>query len=281
MNKLIINFTPTGIIPTKEMGVDVPITPTEIIFQAKEAYNKGVQMIHLHVRDENGENTSDPKIYAEVIRGIRMECPGMIICASLSGRVLNTLESRSGVLDLKGVEKPDMGSLTLSSMNFMTNASVNTPEMITALLKKMNDNEIKPELEVFDIGMVNYSKYLIKKGLLKPPFYYNILCGNIFSSQAELNDIQVIVNALPENSVYSFAGLGASQARMNALGVIIANGVRVGLEDSIYYNYEKRILASNMMLIDRVLAIANAYDRELASFKEVRTLLKINDSMDS
>jgi len=276
MSKLIINFTPTGIIPTKKINPSVPISPDEIIQDAKMAYNLGVQMIHLHVRDENGNNTSDPIIYGKVIKAIRKDCSGMIICVSLSGRVINTFEARSAVLDLEGDEKPDMGSLTLSSLNFMNDVSVNTPEMITMLLTKMNEKNIKPELEVFDIGMVNYSKHLIKKGLLKAPYYYNILCGNIFSAQADLSDISNMVNALPEGSIYSFAGLGMYQTRMNALGIVCANGVRVGLEDNIYYDYNKKILATNEMLIQRVIKIAHAYEREIATVDEVRKLLEMS-----
>lgn len=273
MNKLIINFTPTGIIPTKKLNTSVPISPEEIVNDAKIAYNLGVQMIHLHVRDEYENNTSDPKIYGKVIKAIRKECPGMVICASLSGRVINTFESRSAVLDLEGDEKPDMGSLTLSSLNFINNESINTPEMINKLLSKMNERNIKPELEVFDMGMVNYSKYLIKKGLLKAPYYYNILCGNIFTAQAELSEISNIVNALPEGAIYSFAGLGQYQLKMNALGVVCANGIRVGLEDNIYYDYDKKMLATNEMLIQRVIKIAQAYEREIATIDEVRNLL--------
>ena len=277
MDKLIINLTPTGVIPTKEMISHVPITPDEIVNDVILCYKLGVQMVHLHVRDENGQNSLDPKLYGIVIRRIRKECPDIIICASLSGRVINTFEARSAVLDLEGDEKPDMGSLTLSSMNFLQNASVNTPEMIISLLTKMNEKCIKPELEVFDVGMVNFSKYLIKKGLLKPPYYYNILLGNIFSAQANLEDLHCIINALPENSIYCLAGLGNYQKKANALGIIMANGVRVGLEDNIHYDEERKILASNERLVQRIVNIAKAYGKEIASPKEVRELLLIKN----
>ncbi len=275
MDKLIINFAPTGVIPTKELSPYAPLQPDDIVKDVIKGYELGVSIAHLHVRDENDKNTSDPQIYGHVIKRIREACPNIIICASLSGRINNTFEARSAVLNLEGGEKPDMGSLTLSSMNFSGNESVNTPEMIKKLLFKMNERGIKPELEVFDVGMVNYSKYLINKGWLKPPFYYNILCGNLFSAQAELSDISNIVNALPKGAVYSFAGLGNYQAKMNALGVISASGVRVGLEDNIYYDLDRKILATNEMLIRRVLKLAEAYERKIMKPEELRKILEI------
>lgn len=276
MDKLIINFAPTGVIPTRKMNPHAPLQPDEIVADVVKGYNMGVSMAHIHVRDENDQNTLDPQKYGEVIKKIREACPDIVVCASLSGRVQNTFEARSGVLDLPKDQRPDMGSLTLSSMNFSRNESVNTPQMIQQLLTKMNDQGVKPELEVFDVGMVNYSKYLINKGLLKPPYYYNILCGNLFSAQATMDDISSIVNALPEGAIYSFAGIGDYQSKMNALGVITAKGVRVGLEDNIFYDTERKILATNEMLIQRVVDFAKAYGRQIMTPKEVRNILDLN-----
>ncbi len=276
MKKLIINFAPTGIKPTKKLNPYVPISIDEISNDVYENYKKGVQIVHIHVRDENGENTSDQYTYEKLIIKIRKMCPEIIICASLSGRKINTFESRSQVLDLKGLGKPDMGSLTLSSLNFTDGTSVNTPEMIISLLNKMNENNIKPELEVFDVGMINYSKYLIKKGLLKPPYYYNIICGNISSAQANIQDIFSMINSLPDNSIYSLGGFGHDQLKMNMYGLLNADGIRIGLEDNLYFDESKK-LASNGMLIDRILEISKLYGRELASYQEVRDLLNIKN----
>ncbi len=279
MKKLIINLAPTGIKPTKKNNYNVPISIEEIVNSVYNNYIKGVQIVHIHVRDENGENTSDKFVYGQVIKKIREKCNEIIICASLSGRIINTFESRSSVLELLGSEKPDMGSLTLSSLNFADGASINTPEMIIKLLNKMNQNNIKPELEVFDIGMINYSKYLIKKGLIKSPYYYNIICGNISSAQAKMEDIILMINALPENSIYSLGGFGNDQLKMNIYGLLNADGIRIGLEDNLYYD-ENKTLASNEMLVDRIIEISKIYGREIASCKEVRQLLNMEYIVD-
>jgi 3-keto-5-aminohexanoate cleavage enzyme len=277
MKKIIINLCPTGVIPTKTMNQYTPISPEEIVNDTKLAYMKGVQMVHIHARDNEGMNTMDKNRYAEIIEKIKINCPDIIICVSLTGRFLNTFEARSDVLNLKGIYKPHMGSLTLSSLNFTNNASVNTPEMIVKLLTKMNEENIKPELEVFDVGMINFSKYLIKKGLLHPPYYYNIILGNIFSAQNTPADISSLINALPPDSIFSIGGIGSQQLSSNITGIVYADGIRVGLEDNIYFDNNRTIMASNEMLLDRVIYISKMYERELYSCVELKKLLNITD----
>ncbi|MBN1251772.1 MAG: 3-keto-5-aminohexanoate cleavage protein [Bacteroidales bacterium] len=172
MSDLIINFSPTGMIPTKEMTQFVPVSPNEIIEQVHQAYEIGITLVHLHARDEqSGKPTYKSDVYGKIFDGIRKYCPDLVLGASLSGRDFNVFEKRSEGLELK----PDMGSLTLSSLNFIQQASVNSPEMIIKLAEKMKELGVKPELEAFDSGMINYQKYLIKKKILEPPYYINIL----------------------------------------------------------------------------------------------------------
>ena len=163
----ILNFSPTGMIPTKGMTPHVPIQPPEIISQICEAAELGANMIHIHARDaKDGSPTFEKQIYGEIIAGVRAHFKDLVLCVSTSGRNFPEFEQRSACLDLKGELKPDMGSLTLSSLNFNKQASLNSPDMIQALAKKMLDNGIKPELEAFDLGMINYAHYLIHKGLV-------------------------------------------------------------------------------------------------------------------
>src|SRR5579872_2292687 len=143
MKKIIINFCPTGVNPTKEMTPYVPLQPSEIANDTYEAYKLGASIVHIHARDENGKNTNSKEKYAEIIKLIREKCPDIIICTSLTGRLENTFEKRSDVLNLQGDLKPDMGSLTLSSLNFSNQESVNTPTVIKDLAKKMLDSGVK------------------------------------------------------------------------------------------------------------------------------------------
>ncbi len=275
MKNIILNLCPTGIIPTKKLNNNVPIFPDEIAEDVYKCYQLGVQMVHIHARDNYGFNTMDKVKYEEIILKIREKCPDIIICASLSGRVLNTFEARSDVLNLTGKSKPDMGSLTLSSLNFSTGPSINSPEMIISLLNKMNENNIKPELEVFDVGMINFAKYLIKKGLLKPPYYFNIILGNISSAQNNMSDINSMISALPPDSFYCIGGIGNSMLGSNISGVLYADGVRVGLEDNMYYDNDRNILGTNEMFVKRIIDIANMCERKPYTCTEVRDLLKL------
>lgn len=275
MNKILINFCPTGVIPNKSLNINVPISPDEIASDTYMAYLKGVQIVHIHARDINGNNTHNKDIYAEIILKIKKLCPDIITCVSTTGRINNTFQARSDVLSLIGDVKPDMASLTLSSLNFIKEASVNTPDMIITLLEKMNEFNIKPELEVFEVGMINFAKYLIKKQLLKPPYYFNIILGNIFSAQTSISDINCLISALPPDSIYSIGGIGAHQLDANMLGLIYANGVRIGLEDNIYYEHDKKILASNELLLERFKKLAHLYGRSLYTCKEVKELLNL------
>ena len=271
MNKLIINFTPTGMIPTKEMTSFVPIAVNEIVEDVHRAYELGITMVHIHARDEKtGVPTYNKEVYADIIAGIRKYAPDLVICASLSGRNFNAFQKRADVLSLEGMLKPDMGSLTLSSLNFNNVASMNAPSMIEDLALAMKSKGIVPELEVFDVGMINFGKYLIRKKILEGPLYFNLLFGNIACAQSNLLHAGVMLNDLPENALYSIAGIGNSQLRMNSLSIAIGGGVRVGLEDNIWYDAERTKLATNAELIERIHVIANANNRKIMSPTEFR-----------
>ncbi len=273
-NKFIFNFTPTGMIPTKKMTPYVPIRPEEIIKDVLEAVELGVNMVHLHARDYNtGTPTYRKEIYEEIICGIRKENKDLVICVSTSGRNFSEFEKRSECLELSGELKPDFGSLTLSSLNFNQQASINAPEMIKALAQKMLDNNIRPELEAFDLGMINYANYLIGKGLIKPPYYFNLILGNIACAQANLLSLGLMIKELPSGSIWSAGGIGSWQLKMNAMSIIEGGGVRVGLEDNIYFDDDRKQLAENRQLVERIANIARVMGKLPYSPKEAREIL--------
>jgi len=273
---LIIDFTPTGMIPTRSLTPHVPVSISEIIEEVHSAWEIGITKVHLHARDEQTESPSYKKeIYAGIIEGIRKFAPTLVICVSLSGRTFNRFEERSQALELEGNLKPDFGSLTLSSLNFNKIASINTPEMIQNLAAKMKELGIVPELEAFDAGMINFAKYLIKKELLDPPYYFNLLLGNIACAQADILYAGIMIRDLPENSIWSLAGIGEYQLMMNSVAIAIGGGVRVGLEDNIWYDNSRTKLASNTDLIKRINVLAEANDRKIMSSEEFRQKMNL------
>jgi 3-keto-5-aminohexanoate cleavage enzyme len=276
-SKFILNCTPTGLIPTKEMNPDVPLMPEDIVNQVLEVAELGVNMVHLHAREpDTGLPTYKRDIYAEIINGIRKKNKDIVLCVSTSGRHFFEFEKRSEVLELKGDVKPDFGSLTLSSLNFNKQASINTPQMIKALAQKMQENNIRPEMEVFDLGMINYAKYLIRKGLINPPHYFNLILGNIACAQADILSLGLMIKELPEGSFWSAGGVGNSQLKMNAIALVIGGGVRIGLEDNIWFDEERTRLATNRMLIERILDIAKSLGLNPYTNKEARELLGVS-----
>ncbi|MBC3757722.1 3-keto-5-aminohexanoate cleavage protein [Hyunsoonleella sp. SJ7] len=275
-NEFILNFTPTGMIPTKEMTPHVPISVSEIVEDVHKASEIGITMVHLHARDAvTGEPTYKKEVYAQIVEGVRKYAPELVVCLSLSGRNFGELEQRSDPLLLEGGLKPDMGSLTLSSLNFNKTASINAPDMIADLARIMKEKGIVPELEAFDIGMINYAKYLERKKLVEPPYYFNLLFGNIACSQANLLHAGVMINDLPDNSLWSVAGIGNEQFKMNSLSLAFGGGVRVGLEDNIWYDTARTKLATNSELLKRVHVIAEANERVLMTPKRFRKVMNL------
>ena len=275
--KLIVNFTPTGMIPTKSMTPHVPVSVDEIVEDVRKACDLGITMVHLHAREaKSGEPTYQKEIYGEIIGGIRKFAPDLVICVSLSGRNFKELEQRADPLFLEGALKPDMGSLTLSSLNFNRTASMNAPSMVQDLARVMKERGIVPELEAFDVGMINYAKYLEQKGLLEPPFYFNLLLGNIACAQANLLHAGMMINELPEKSHWSLAGIGNAQLKMNSVAIAMGGGVRVGIEDNIWLDNDRTRLATNLNLLKRIHVIAKSNERKVMSSSELRKLLKLN-----
>jgi len=277
-DELIVNFTPNGMIPTHEMTPYVPISVSEIVDDVQRATEIGITMVHLHARDEDtGKPSYKAKIYGDIIGCIRSFAPDLIIGVSLSGRGIKKFSHRAEPLQLEGDLKPDLGSLTLSSLNFNRMASINEPEMIQKLAKEMKLKGILPELEVFDIGMVNYAKYLIKKGLLQSPHYFNLLFGNVACAQPDLLHAGLLVRDLPEKSYCSLAGIGDAQLMMNSLAIATGTGVRVGLEDTIWYDKARTKLATNSDLLQRIHTLAEANERKMMSPKTLRELLHLHE----
>jgi uncharacterized protein (DUF849 family) len=264
--KKIINFTPTGTQTNRENS-RAPLLPNEIIEEVHHAYEMGITMVHIHARDpKDFSNTYKKDVYQPIIEGIRKNCPNLAICVSLTGRLHPEFEKRSEVLELK----PDMGSLTMSSINFPKSASVNEPEMILKLIEKMNQYGVIPEIECFDSGMVNYTNYLIKKGILKGPHYMNIIFGNIYNAQIDTATLSSITNNLPPNTKVCFGGIGKNQLNSNILGLIYADGVRIGLEDNLYIKNKE--LTTNLELLSRMHKIMNQMELSILTPLEFKQL---------
>ena len=252
--KKIINFTPTGTQPTRENSY-APLLPNEIVEVVHEANELGISTVHLHARDEETlKNTYKKEVYQKIIEGIKKHCPDLLICVSLTGRNFPELEKRSEVLQLH----PDMGSLTMSSLNFPSGASINQPETIMGLIQEMDKYGVQPEIECFDTGMLNYANYIISKNILKPPYHINVILGNMYNGQCDFGTLSSIKSNLPANSYTCLGGIGSQQLKTTTYGLLDFDGIRIGLEDNLYYKGKEK--TTNIDLLKRAHRIMGELD---------------------
>lgn len=275
--KVLINVALTGMIPTKEITPYVPITPKEIIKDALKCAKAGANIVHIHARDDQGKPTWKKDIYEKIISGIREKNSEIIITVSTTGRNWPEFEKRSEVLKIKGDLKPDMATLTMGSLNFINTASMNSPEMIEKLANMMQENGIKPEFEIFEPGMLHKANFLLERKIIvddKP--YFNIFFGNLGTAPLDSANIASMLSLIPENGHWAFAGLGRYQLDANILALGLGGSIRTGIEDNVYYDQEKKILASNLGLVQRIRRIMSEMDLDTYSQKDARALIGLS-----
>lgn len=273
MDKLIINAAITGMVPRKADNATVPVQGDEIVAEARRVFDCGATAIHVHARDDAEDPTFERSVYDPIIQGIREACPGMIISGSTSGRKHKLFEQRSQVLECM----PDLGSLTVGSLNFPKQASINEPKMIQALATAMRENGIVPEMEFFDLGMIDYARdFLVPRGFVPGPLYCNILLGSLGTAAATPRNLVAMVDALPPGTTWSATGIGRYQFFINCLAISMGGHVRVGLEDNLWMDEERTVPATNVSLIERVVQVSESMGRSIATAAEAREIIGLS-----
>ena len=274
MSRVIVNAAITGLVVGKSDNSALPVTNDEIVECVTRLQDEGVSIVHLHARGNGGEcgMSLEPQVYQDLVGRVRESCPDMIVCLSLSGRHVSDIDCRCIPL----MAKPDMASLSLGSLNFPKGASVNDPDTIVALAERIYATGAVPELEVFEPGFVNYAHYLIRKGVLKAPYYFNIILGSLGTSPLDLTGLGLMVKSLPSKAVWAVGGIGRYQLDANVMSLSAGGHVRVGLEDALYYDRKRTVLADNISLVKRVARIAREMGREPASPAEARLMMGLS-----
>jgi 3-keto-5-aminohexanoate cleavage enzyme len=272
MGKMIITVGITGSRITRDQTPHIPITPEEIARSGVEAWKAGASILHIHVRDPKTRlGTQDPAIFKEVVDRLRKETDA-ILCLTTSGIPGRNLLAGERIQPL--ALNPEMVSFDAGSMNMGLNVFLNPPEFLEALAKATLAQEIKPELEVFEVGMVYTCLRFLERGLLKPPLHFQFVLGVQGGMPATFKSLLHLIEIIPPGSTWSVIGVGASQLPMAVMGMMMEGNVRVGLEDNIYYS--KGVLAeSNAILVDRVVRIAKEFGREVAGPSEARKILNL------
>ncbi len=272
MGKLIITVGITGSRITRHQTPHIPVTPAEIAQSGIEAWRSGAAVLHIHVRDPKTQlGTQDLAIFKEVVERIRNQTDA-ILCLTTSGIPGRNLpiEDRLQPLALN----PELVFFDTGSVNLGPNVFLNPPDFLDALAKATLAKGIKPELEVFEVGMVYTCNRYLDMGLLKPPLHFQFVLGTQGGMPATPKSLIYLTEIIPRGSTWSVIGVGAGQLPMAVMGMIMEGHVRVGLEDNIYYS--KGVLAeSNAQLVERVVRIAKEFDREVATPSEARRILSL------
>ncbi len=269
MGKLIITAALTGAETSREDNPNLPVTAEEIGEAALECYRAGAAMIHLHVCKDDGTPTQDGTVFQAAMDQIRARCD-IIIQTSTGGAVWMSAEERLQPVYLK----PEMATLTTGTVNFGDDVFSNPPEYLHKFARAMQEHGVKPEIEVFDVGMINNAAYLARKGLVEEPMHYDFVMGVPGGIPASLKNLLHLVESIPPGSTWAVAGVGRHELPMATVAILLGGHVRVGFEDNIYF--EKGVLAqSNAQLVERVARIARIHGREVAAPEEARKILRL------
>jgi len=275
--KVIVTASLNGAMVTKDMNPNTPEQPDEIAQAALECYNAGAAIVHIHARDEQGKPTGTKEKFEEILAAVRGKCSEIIIQFSTGGGANLTLEERVRCLDAL----PESASLNMGTLMRQTGAQAGVPfsnmtKDIEAWAAKMRDLNIKPEMECYSQSMYRDVKNLIKKELINPPYYVNMVLGMQYQGAIEATPetLHSMIEFLPEGCYFNCCAVGAAQLPVTTAAMIMGGAVRVGLEDNIYY--AKGVLAkSNAQLVERSVRIARELNIEPVSPDEARQILGI------
>jgi 3-keto-5-aminohexanoate cleavage enzyme len=265
---VIITVAITGAVPKKKDNPAVPVTPPEQIESTHEAFEAGASLVHIHVREPDESSGSDPEMFARVQEGVRKHCPGMIVQFSTGGREQS---KRGAMLYLK----PDMASLATGSVNFATQIYENPPDFVEGLARAMLENDVKPEVEVFDLAMLYNAASLVKKGLLKDPPHVQFVMGipNAMPARRSIFDfLRSELKAVLPKATWVAAGIGRHQWEVNQWCLETGGHCRTGLEDNLRIEPD-RLAASNAELVKKIVEHCERFGRRPATPAQARKIL--------
>ena len=270
MQPLIITAAIVGAEITRQDTPHLPFTPEEIAGEAVRCRSMGAAVIHLHVRDGQGRPTQDKEHFQRAMEAIRSRTD-VIVQVSTGGAVGMTPGERLQPVSLG----PEMASITTGSVNFGEEVFLNHPGDIEIFAKTIKDYGVKPEIEVFEVGMMANALRLVKKGLLAEPLHFNFMLGVPGGLPATAKNLLLLSESVPPGSTWTVSGVGGQQLPMNVMGIIMGGHVRTGLEDNIYYK-KGRLALGSWELVERLAGIAEVLGRPVAGPGEARRILGLN-----
>jgi uncharacterized protein (DUF849 family) len=277
----------TGSADSVRKNPHVPVTPAQIADSALEAHAAGAAIVHLHVRDpQSGKASRDPALFREVVDRIRSRNADVILNLTggmggdlMLGPQTAPLELGAGT-DFVGPHErmahilellPEIGSLDCGSLNFDELLYGTTPGYLRTMARAYQQKNIRPELEVFELGHIELAKQLMSEGLIDRPALFQLCLGIKYGAPASSEAMQAMRDALPPGSRWSAFGLGRLQMPMVAQAVLLGGNVRVGLEDNLYL--DKGVQATNAQLVERARTIVELLGVRVLGAAETRERL--------
>jgi 3-keto-5-aminohexanoate cleavage enzyme len=270
MEKLIVTVALTGNVPTKKMNPNLPVTAEEIAADARRCRDAGAVLFHVHARDADQRPTLDVNVYKQNARRIKELAPDVIVQLSTGARAGKDWEERAKPVRLL----PEMGSFTTGSNNLPGIVYENSPPFIEYLANVYQETGVKPEIEVFETGMINNALFLEKRGFIQAPLHFDFVLGAPGAMPGTTRNLQFLSESIPAGSTWSVAGIGKAEIPLSAAAIAMGGHVRVGLEDNLYL--PDGSLASNPLLVEKIVRIAREIGREIATPDEARSMLALN-----
>jgi len=272
LDKLIITVAPTGGQTTRKHSPYVPLSPKEIADSVYEAWQEGASIAHIHVRDQNGHPTLNLDTFSEVVDRIRDKCD-IIINLTTAGAVDMSDEDRLRVCELR----PEMATFDAGSTNFGSGVFLNSPNFLERLAVNFKNYKIKPEIEIFDVGMIDNALRIAKKELIEAPFHFQFVLGIQGGMPATPKNLLFLTESIPEGSTWSALGASKNQLAINTMSIINGGHVRVGMEDSVYLR-KGELARTNVQFVERIVDLSRTLGREIATPNEARRILGLDQS---
>jgi 3-keto-5-aminohexanoate cleavage enzyme len=270
---MVITAAMVGAETTREQTPYLPLTAEEIAEDAARCREAGAAMVHLHVRTADGKPSQDAELFRAAIRAIRQRTD-VLIQTSTGGAVGMSVDERCGPLTLTGADRPDMATLTTGTVNFGEEVFWNPRPLVRDIARRIRALGLRPELECFDVGMIDEARYLAKEGLVDLPAHFDFVLGVPGTLQPRPEVLDFMIASLPEGSTWTVAGVGRHQLPLVDEAAKRGGNARVGLEDNIYV--AKGVLAKgNWELVAEAAKRARAQGRELATPQQARELLRL------
>lgn len=271
-NKVILTVATTGAWPTKNETPYVPLQPREIADEIYACWKAGASVAHIHVRDDEDRSSMNLDKFIETVNYIRETDCDIVINLTTSGQL--GLKDEDRYQHLIALH-PDIASYDCGSMNWQhTSVFENSPQFLEKLGLVMQEHNVKPEIEIFDAGMIANAKYYLKKGVLKAPLHFQFVLGAAGGMEATIENLVFLKNQLPEGSTWGALGIGKGHLPIMYAALGMGGHLRVGMEDNIIYS--KGVLAkSNVEFVERTKRIVKEMNKEIATPAEAREILGI------